>query len=62
MVSKEWIALATFGEIEKKRKLREMAEVNVLRTRNRDRMKIEALVVPEISQVKNEHIEVVKED
>ena len=37
-----------------------MTEVNVLPTRNRDRIKIEALVVPEVSQVQNEHIEVVK--
>ena len=37
MISKEWIALTTFGEIES------------------------SLVVLEISQVQNEHIEVVKE-
>ena len=47
VVSKEWIALTTFGEIERKWELREMTEVNV---------------VPEISQVQNEHIEVVKQD
>ena len=60
MIRKEWVALTTFGEIEGNRELREIVEMNVLPRRRGDRVKIEALVVPEISHVQNEHIGIVK--
>ena len=59
---KEWVEIATFGQTKRKGELLEVVEVDVSPMGKGKSVKFEAYVVPDISKVRNEHIEVVKAD
>ena len=59
---KEWVEIATFGQTKGKGELLEVVEVDVSPMGKGKSVKFEAYVVPDISKVRNEHIEVVKAD
>ena len=59
---KEWVEIATFGQTKGKGELLEVVEVDVSPMEKGKSVKFEAYVVPDISKVRDEHIEVVKSD
>ena len=62
MKRKEWVEIATFGQTKGKGELLEVVEVDVSPMGKGKSVKLEAYVVPDISKVRNEHMEVVKAD
>ena len=59
---KECVEIATFGQTKRKGELLEVVEVDVSPMGKGKSVKFEAYVVPDLSKVRNEHIEVVKAD
>ena len=59
---KEWITISTFGQRGKESGLREVVCFDVMPLRGGRVQALEAYVVPEISRISNEHVEVVKND
>ena len=59
---KEWITISTFGQKGKESGLREVLRFDIKPLRGGRVQALEAYVVPEISHISNEHVEVVKND
>ena len=59
---KEWITISTFGQKGKESGLREVVRFDIKPLRGGRVQALEAYVVPEISHISNEHVEVVKND
>ena len=62
VISKEWVTITTFGQTEGRPQLMEVVEVSLCPVGRGENVKIQAYVVPDISQVRNEHVEIVKTD
>ena len=62
VIRKEWVTITTFGQTEGRPQLMEVVEVNLCPGGREENVKIQAYVVPDISQVRNEHVEIVKTD
>ena len=62
VVRKEWITISTFGQRGKESGLREVVCFDVMPLRGGRVQALEAYVVPEISRISNEHVEVVQND
>lgn len=61
-IRKEWLAVSTFGKQLTESRLRNVVAVDLFPTGGGRAMRVEAYVVPEISRIQNEHVEVVKHD
>ena len=59
---KEWIEISTFGHGGTDRGLRDVVQVDLLPLRGGESVRIEAYVVPTISEISNEHVEVRKRE
>ena len=59
---KEWITISTLGQKGKESGLREVVRFDIMRLRGDRVQALEAFVVPEISRISNEHVDVVKND
>ena len=59
---KEWITVSTFGQKGKESGLREVVRFDIMPLRGGRVQALEAYVMPEISRISNEHVEVVKND
>ena len=59
---KEWVALNTFGRKAVGSNLSEVMHVDLAPVRGGKISSLEAIVVPEISQVQNEHLEIARND
>ena len=62
VIRKESVTITTFGQTEGRPQLMEVVEVNLSPVGRGEIVKIQAYVVPDISQVRNEHVEIVKTD
>ena len=62
IVRKEWLSISTFGQRSMDSGLREVARFDVMPLHGGKVQPIEAYVVPDISHISNEHVEVVKND
>ena len=62
VIRKGWVTITTFGQTEGRPQLMEVVEVNLSPVGRGEIVKIQAYVVPDISQVRNEHVEIVKTD
>ena len=62
IVRKEWAAINTFGQVVKESGLMEVVQFDIMPLRADRSLRLEAYVVPEISNISNEHVEVVKND
>ena len=62
IVRKEWVTINTFGHTVKESGLREVVQFDVMPLQADRSLRLEAYVVPEISHISNEHVEVVKND
>lgn len=62
IVRKEWVAINTFGQVVKESGLMEVVRFDIMPLRADRSIRLEAYVVPEISNISNEHVEVVKND
>ena len=61
-VRKEWLSKSTFGQRGMDLGLREVAHFDVMPLHGSKEQPIEAYVVPDTSHIRNEHVEVVKND
>ena len=62
VVRKEWVTISTFGQTGKESGLREVVRFDI-KPLNGGRVQVlEAYVVPVISHISNEHVEVIKND
>ena len=61
-IRKEWLAVNTFGQRATGSNLREVVGIDFTPVGGRKVITIEAFVVPEISRLQNEHLEVVRKD
>ncbi len=62
VVRKEWLSICTFGQRVKESGLREVVRFDVMPLQGGKALRLEAYVVPAISHISNEHVEVVKND
>lgn len=62
IVRKEWVTINTFGQSVKESGLREVVQFDVMPLQADRSLRLEAYVVPEISNISNEHVEVIKND
>ena len=62
IVRNEWVTINTFGQNAKQSGLREVVRFDVMPLKSDRALRLEAYVVPEISNISNEHVEVVKND
>lgn len=62
VVRKEWVSINTFGHKAKETGLREVIQFDIMPLQANRALRLEAYVVPEISNITNEHVEVVKND
>ena len=62
IVRKEWVTINTFGQTVKESGLREVVQFDVMPLQADRSLRLEAYVVPEISHISNEHVEVIKND
>lgn len=62
IVRKEWISIGTFGRKTRESGLREVVRFDVMPLQGGKVQMLEVYVVPEISRISNEHVEVVKND
>ena len=62
IVRKEWLSISTFGQRSMDSGLREVARFDVMPLHGGKAQPLEAYVVPNISHISNEHVEVVKND
>ena len=62
VIRKEWVTITTFGQTEGRPQLMEVVKVNLCPVGRGENVKIQAYVVPDISQVRNEHVDIVKTD
>ncbi|XP_022802638.1 uncharacterized protein LOC111340115 [Stylophora pistillata] len=62
IVRKEWVAINTFRQVVKESGLMEVVQFDIMPLRANRSLRLEAYVVPEISNISNEHVEVVKND
>ena len=62
VVRKEWVSINTFGHKAKETGLREVVQFDIMPLQADRALRLEAYVVPEISNITNEHVEVVKND
>ena len=62
VVRKEWLSICTFGQRVKESGLREVVRFDVTPLQGDKALRLEAYVVPAISHISNEHVEVVKND
>ena len=62
IVRKEWLSISTFGQRGMDSGLREVARFDVMPLHGGKVQPLEAYVVPDISHISNEHVEVVKND
>ncbi|XP_028416197.1 uncharacterized protein LOC114539977 [Dendronephthya gigantea] len=60
VIRNEWLAINTFGTAADKGKSRKVVDFEIVSKRGDRKLRVEALVVPEISRIRNEHLEVVK--
>ena len=60
VVRNEWLEVNAFGGVTKDGKMREVVDFEINSDKGNRGVRIEALVVPQICQVRNEHLEVVK--
>ena len=61
-IRREWLTVNTFGQRAVESNLREVVRIDLTPVGGRKVLPIEAFVVPEISQVQNEHLEIVRKD
>ena len=62
ILRREWVTISTFGEKTRKAGLREVVQFDVMPLQANCSLRLEAYVVPVISNISNEHVEVVKND
>ena len=62
IIRKEWLSICTFGQRARESGLREVVRFDVMPLQGDKTLQLEAYVVPEISHISNEHVEVVKND
>ena len=62
VIRKEWVTITTFGQTKERPQLMEVVEVNLCPVGRGENVEIQVYVVPDISQVRNEHVEIVKTD
>ena len=62
IVRKEWVAINTFGDKTKEAGLRKVVQFDVMPLQANRSLRLEAYVVTVISNISNEHVEVVKND
>ena len=62
VLKKEWLSISTFGRNTTDLGLRDVVLVDLIRVSGGENLTLEAYVVPEISRISNEHVEVVKKD
>ena len=60
VVRDEWLEINTFGGAMKEGKMRKVVDLEIDSIKGGHSVRIEALVVPQISHVRNEHLELVK--
>ena len=60
VVRREWLEVNTFGGATKDGKVREVVDFKINSVKGSRSIRLEALVVPQICQVRNEHLETVK--
>lgn len=60
IVRKEWVAINTFGQVVKESGLMEVVQFDIMPLRADRSLRLEAYVVPEISNISNKHVEIVK--
>ena len=60
VVRNEWLEVNTFGGATKDGKMREVVDFEINSVKGNRSVRVEALVVPQICQVRNKHLEVVK--
>ena len=61
-VRREWLTVNTFGQRATGSNLRDVVEIDLTPVGGGKVMRIEAFVVPEISRVQNEHLEIARKD
>ena len=62
IVRREWVTISTFGRKTGEAGLREVVQFDVMPLQANRSLRLEAYVVPVISNISNEHVEVVKND
>ena len=62
VLKKEWLSISTFGRNTTDSGLRDVVLVDLIPVSGGRNLTLEAYVVPEISRISNEHVEVVKKD
>ena len=62
ILRREWVTISTFGEKTREAGLREVVQFDVMPLQANCSLRLEAYVVPVISNISNEHVEVVKND
>lgn len=62
IVRKEWVAINTFGRVVKESGLMVVIQFDIVPLQANCSLRLEAHVVPEISNISNKHVEVVKND
>ena len=59
VVRNEWLEVSTFGGATKEGKMREVVDFEINSIKGNRSVRVEALVVPQICQVRNDHLEIV---
>ncbi|XP_014676190.1 PREDICTED: uncharacterized protein LOC106816151 [Priapulus caudatus] len=62
VIRKEWLGIKTFGVESKETSLRDVVKIDITALTGGKVTRVEAYVVPNISHIQNEHIEIVKKD
>ncbi|CAB3983315.1 TNF receptor-associated factor 3, partial [Paramuricea clavata] len=62
LLRKEWLSISTFGRKTTESGLRDVVLIDLIPVSGGGSLTLEAYVVPEISRISNEHVEVVKKD